>query len=117
MKVKRILTRIYVNEINQAVDFYERLLNEKCSIRFEYREVGLDIAQINNILIIAGSEESLEPFKNTSATLSVDSIDEYKEFLLGNGASILKDKQQVPTGFNMTIKHKDGTIIEYVELR
>jgi len=47
MNVKRILTRIYVNDINQAVDFYEKLMNEQCSMRFEYREAGLNIAQIN----------------------------------------------------------------------
>ena len=117
MIIKQILTRIYVNDMNTAIDFYERLTNEKCANRFEYKQVGLEIARINNLLIIAGTDQALEPFKGTSATFLVDSISEYKDFLNHNGAVIIRDIQQVPTGLNMTIKHKDGVIIEYVEHR
>ncbi len=115
MKIKQILTRIYVNDINTAIDFYEKLTNEECANRFEYKQVGLEIARIDNLLIIAGNNEALKQFRNTSATFLVDSVSEYKEFLIQNDAEILQDIQQVPTGFNMTIRHKDGTIIEYVE--
>lgn len=115
MIVKQILTRIYVNDINSAIDFYEKLTTEKCENRFEYTRAGLEIARISNLLIIAGTEQALEPFRKTSATFLVDSVSEYKEFLIQNGAVIIRDIQQVPTGFNMTIKHKDNTIIEYVE--
>ena len=117
MKTINILSRVYVHEINPAIDFYEKLLNEKCSSRFEYKQAGLEIARINSILIIAGSDEALTPFKSSSATILVDSISEYKEFLLNNDASVIRDIQQVPTGLNMTMKHKDGNIIEYVEFR
>ena len=115
MEIKQILTRIYVNDINAAVDFYEKLTNEKCANRFEYKQVGLEIARINDLLIIAGNDEALQPFRNTSATFLVDSVSEYKNFLLKNGAEIIRDIQQVPTGFNMTVKHKDRVVIEYVE--
>ena len=115
MKIKQILTRIYVSDMNTAVDFYEKLTNEKCTSKFEYKQVGLEIARINNLLIIAGSEEALKPFRNTTATFLVDSISECKDFLVECGAEIIQDIQQVPTGLNMTAKHKDGVIIEYVE--
>jgi predicted enzyme related to lactoylglutathione lyase len=115
MNTRKILTRIYVNEIQTAIDFYEKLTNEKCANRFEYKQARLEIARVNNLLIIAGSDEALEPFRNTVATILVDSITEYKDFLIDNGATILQDIQQVPTGFNMTIRHNDGVIIEYVE--
>jgi predicted enzyme related to lactoylglutathione lyase len=115
MNTRKILTRIYVNEIQTAIDFYEKLTNEKCASRFEYEQARLEIARVNNLLIIAGSDEALKPFKSTVATILVDSITEYKDFLINNGATILQDIQQVPTGFNMTIRHNDGVIIEYVE--
>jgi predicted enzyme related to lactoylglutathione lyase len=117
MTIKQILTRIYVNDMNSAIDFYERLTGERCANRFEYKQVELEIARINNLLIIAGTDQALEPFKETSATFLVDSISEYKDFLDQNGALVIRDIQQVPTGLNMTIKHKDGIIIEYVEHR
>jgi predicted enzyme related to lactoylglutathione lyase len=115
MNTIKILTRIYVNEIQTAIDFYEKLTNEKCASRFEYKQAKLEIARVNNLLIIAGSDEALEPFRNTVATILVDSVTEYKDFLINNGATILQDIQQVPTGFNMTIRHNDGVVIEYVE--
>lgn len=117
MKVKEILSRFYVNDIEQAISFYEKVLNEKCSSRFKYSQVGLEIARIGNVLIISGSNQALKPFRDTQATFLVDSINEFKDLLLNNGASIIRDLKEVPTGVNMTAKHSDGNIIEYVEHR
>ena len=115
MKINLILNRFYVHNMDEAVEFYQRLLNDKCSLRFKYPQVDLELAQVGNVLLICGSDEALQPFKDTKATFSVDSIIEYKNFLLDNGATIIRDIRQVPTGLNMTVKHKDGTIVEYVE--
>ena len=67
--------------MNQAVEFYEKVLNDKCKMRFKYQQVNLELAQVGNILIISGSDEALRPFKDTKATFLVDSIISYKEFL------------------------------------
>jgi len=84
-------------------------------LRFKYSQVNLQLAQVGNILIISGSAEALKPFKDTQATFLVDSIIEFKDFLLNNGAIVIRDLKEVPTGMNMTVKHLDGTIVEYVE--
>ena len=115
MKVIQILSRVYVNDIDTAICFYEELLQEKCSSRFDYLQMKLEIARVGDILLIGGSVEALKTFINTTATFLVDSVEEFKEFLLKNDATIIRDIQQVPTGFNMTVQHKDGIIIEYVE--
>ncbi|MGY0371980.1 VOC family protein [Clostridium sp. JNZ J1-5] len=115
MKIKQILNRFYVQNIDKSIEFYEKILNQKCSLRFKITEANLELAQIANILIIGGSDEALKPFKNTQATFLVDSIIEFKDFLLDNGATIIRDLKEVPTGMNMTVKHLDGTIVEYVE--
>ena len=115
MNINQVLTRVFVNDMNTAIEFYEKLFNKKCVSRFIYQEVELELAQVDNILLICGSEESLKPFLDTKATFSVDSIIEYKNYLLTHGATIIRDIKKVPTGMNMTIKHPDGTIIEYVE--
>lgn len=44
-------------------------------------ENGLELAQIGDILIIARSYESLEPFKKTLTAILVDSINEFRVFL------------------------------------
>lgn len=115
MQVKQILNRFYVHDIEQSITFYEKVLNERCNLRFKYPQMNLELAQIRNILIIAGSDEALEAFRDTQSTFLVDSIVEFKAFLLNNGATIVRDLKRVPTGMNMTVKHADGTIVEYVE--
>jgi len=59
MNIKQVLTRVYVNDIDPAIDFYEKLFNEKCANRFEYKEAELELARVNDILIIAGSNIAL----------------------------------------------------------
>ena len=117
MKVNKILSRFYVHEMNEAVEFYEKVLNEKCSLRVNYTEMNLELAQVGGILLLCGSDEALQPFKDTKATFLVDSIIEYRDFLLNNGAVVIRDLKEVPTGINMTLKHLDGTIVEYVEFK
>ena len=45
----------------------------------------------------------------------MDSVVKFRDYLLEHGAVIIRDLKRVPTGINMTMKHPDGTIIEYVE--
>lgn len=115
MKILQILNRFYVNDADTAIAFYENLFDKKCSHRFIYKEINLELAIIGTVLIIAGSDEALHPFRTTQATFLVDSIRSYRDFLLKNGATIIRDLQKVPTGTNMTFRHFDGTVIEYVE--
>jgi hypothetical protein len=115
MKVLKILSRLYVNDLDASIAFYEALTGEKCAVRFAYKEKGLELAQIGSLLLIAGNDQALEPFRATNLTIRVDSLSEFKEFLLKNGANIIRDVAKVPTGFNMIAKHKDGTTAEYVE--
>jgi len=117
LKVKKILSRFYVKDISQAIEFYEKLFEKKCTQRFRYEEVNLELATVGDVLIICGSDEALKPFRDTQATFLVDSIEQYKNILLKNNATIIRDLKEVPTGINMTIRHSDGNIVEYVELR
>jgi catechol 2,3-dioxygenase-like lactoylglutathione lyase family enzyme len=117
MQIQKVLTRIFLNpaDLNATIAFYERLCGEQCQIRFKYQEKGLELAGVGPFLLIAGSENSLTPFKDTPVTLRVDSIAEFKAFLQQQGATILEEPKAVPTGQNMRVKHPDGLLVEYVE--
>jgi predicted enzyme related to lactoylglutathione lyase len=115
MRVIKSLTRLYVNNIDKAIAYYEKLLNSKCSLHFSYKEVGLELAQIGSFLILAGTDEKLKKFKDTKATLLVDSVIEFKEYLSKHGSEIIRDIREVPTGYNLTMKNPDGVILEYVQ--
>jgi predicted enzyme related to lactoylglutathione lyase len=115
MKILSTMARVYVQNLDSAIFFYEKLTGTLCRNRFLYNEVGLELAAVGNFLLICGAEEVLKPFRATHATLLVDSLHEYKEFLEMNGAAIIGKPKKVPTGWNMTVRHADGIVIEYVE--
>lgn len=115
MKILKTLSRLYVTDLDSTLGFYEKLLSTPAAVRFEIPQIGLELAQIGDILLIGGSKEALKPFRSTQATLLVDSLDEFRDFLEEKGAEIIRGPAKVPTGRNMTVKHPDGSIIEYVE--
>ncbi|MBP2642519.1 MAG: hypothetical protein H6Q67_406 [Firmicutes bacterium] len=115
MKVLQTLIRIYVSDLDQTLAFYEKLVGVKCNLRFTYSGVGLELACVGQFLLLCGTEEALQPFRETQATLVVDSVDEFKNFLEVSGAKVIREPKSVPTGRNMTVKHPDGSIVEYVQ--
>lgn len=115
MRVLKIFSRIYVNDMESALEFYQNLMGQKADMRFRYPEMNLELASVGDLLILAGSEDALKPFRETKATFKVDSIEEFKNSLEQTGARIISGPKKVPTGFNMTVKHPDGTRIEYVQ--
>lgn len=115
MKILQTLSRLYISDLNLALEFYEDLLGTPAAMRFEIPQIGLELAQIGNVLLIAGSDEVLKPFRSTQATFLVDSLDEFRAYLTGKGAEITRGPDKVPTGRNMTVRNPDGSVIEYVE--
>ena len=117
MKILRTFLRIYLDpeQMERSITFYEQLFGESCRLRFHYENIGLELAQIGTVLLIAGSEIALLPFKATRVTFLVDELFEGRESLLKQGAIILEEPKPVPTGWNMRVKHPDGTLVEYVQ--
>ena len=115
MQILKILTRVYVNDIEKAIPFYEELLQTKAGTKFYYAEKKLHIASVGQLLLIGGTDEALTNVRDTPLSFLVDDIHAYKKWLLSNGATIQEDITKVPTGYNMHVRQPDGTIIEYVE--
>lgn len=117
MKILQVLTRIYVDreQLKTSVTFYESLFGQQVGVRESYPEAGIEAVQIGPILLIAGSDQALGTLKETQANFLVDSLDAWKNFLLGNGAALLDGPKQAPTGMEMRVKHPDGTTIKYVQ--
>ncbi|KKG17930.1 glyoxalase [Methanosarcina sp. 2.H.T.1A.6] len=115
MKILKTLSRLYIPDLNPALEFYEELLGTPATMRFKIPQIGLELAQVGDILLIAGSDEALKPFRSTQATFLVDSLDDSRAYLEEKGAEIIRGPVKVPTGRNMTVRHPDGAVVEYVE--
>lgn len=115
MEIFKKLLRIYVNDLDSAITFYKNITNQDVDMRFKIPLNNLELASIDDLLLISGKEEDLIPFRETQVTFLVDSIEQFKDYLESNGSIILREPAKVPTGKNMTVKHPDGLIVEYVE--
>ncbi len=67
------------------------------------------------MLLVAGSDDALRPFRATRATFVVDSLAECRERVVARGATVLEEPKRVPTGWNMRVRHPEGTVVEYVQ--
>lgn len=113
MKIISTLTRIYVNDIEPALKFYEAVFGLKVTSRYE--SAGLEMAEVGNFLFIAGREEALRFVKRVSVTVVVDAVDEFRPQLEAAGAQILRMPQPGPAGKSMIVRHPDNLTVEYIE--
>lgn len=115
----RPLIRVYTppGTLDSLASSYERLLGTERDMWFAYPEKGLNLAVVGAFLLIEGAEEILAPFRAVDGTLLVDSAQTYLTRLAAEGAEITDPLTKVPTGSGFTARHRDGTVIEYVEHR
>ncbi|MGG3622471.1 VOC family protein [Bacillus gobiensis] len=117
MKILKVYTPVFMhnNQLEESIAFYEQLLGERCDLCFLYPEAGMEIATVDSMLLVAGPESGIAHVKEMKLALLVDSFNEWKEELLKKGATILSEPQEVPTGYNMFVRHPDGSFVEYIE--
>lgn len=117
MRILNILVRrcLPLDAIDAAVAFYEELIGQKRRLTFDYPDYDLKLAQVASILFIAGTDESLAPFRATGATFMVEDLDGFAAHLPTTGSIIVEPPKSVPTGRNMLVRHPDGMLVEYVE--
>ena len=114
MKIKKIVNRIYVNDLEKAVPFYEELFQTKAT-RFNYWSKGLDIAGIGDFLLVSGSDDALALVRDAAICFVVDDIHAFKSWLLNNGAVVRQDINQDFSGYSMIVQQPDGAVVEYVQ--
>ncbi|KAJ5172069.1 hypothetical protein N7492_004662 [Penicillium capsulatum] len=116
--ILEVYTRIFVSfaKLSETLNFYKNILNGEETLHFAYPEKNLEIAAISSpklsVLILAGDEESLEPFRATQLTIKVASLDQYIHTLIMSGSEQLEPVQKTPTGEKTRFRHPDGSIVE-----
>jgi hypothetical protein len=114
MRVLRTYARAYAASLDEVVSSLSSVTGQPVHTRFTMPN-GLELAAVGNVLVVAGDEETLTPFRATQATLIVDDLDECQSLLSESGARILRGPQKVPTGRNLTALLSGGLQVEYVE--
>ncbi|MEV0083296.1 VOC family protein [Saccharopolyspora sp. NPDC050642] len=115
----RAFVRVFVaaEQLEPTTAWYERLLGVERDMVMPYPEKDLALTAVGGFLIIAGTDESLAPFRRTVGTLLVPDIDPYEERFREDGLEFVQQRFRAPVGEGFTVRHPDGTVIEYVHHR
>jgi hypothetical protein len=114
MRIFRTYARVYTDDLDAVLAPLTAVTGESISTRFTVPN-GLQLATVGRVLVVAGDERALEPYRATVATQIIDDLDECLARLHQTGAQIVRGPQAVPTGRNLTAKLPGGVQIEYVE--
>ncbi|BBB01167.1 hypothetical protein RVR_8441 [Actinacidiphila reveromycinica] len=114
MRIFRTYARVYAADLDAVVGPLAALSGEPVTSRFAMPN-GLELAAVGRVLVVAGDDATLEPYRATSATLIVDDLDECRLLLDREGAALVRGPQDVPTGRNLTARLPGGAQVEYVE--
>jgi hypothetical protein len=114
MRILRTYARAYAADLDAAAEPLSQATGQPITSRFALPN-GLELATVGRVLIVAGDDDALAPYRRTRATLIVDDLDACIALVAAAGGSVLRGPQQVPTGRNLTARLPGGTQLEYVE--
>lgn len=115
----RTFVRVFVgpDDLERTTAWHERLLGTERDMVMPYPEKDLALTAVGGFLIIAGTDEALAPFRATTATLLVADIGPYLERFRADGTEFVQEPFIAPSGEGFTVRHPDGTVVEYVHHR
>ncbi|MEU5518410.1 MULTISPECIES: hypothetical protein [Streptomyces] len=114
MRILRTYARVYTTDLDTVSASLAAATGEPVTSRFSLPN-GPDLATVGEVLVVAGDEEALAPYRETVATLLVDDLDACRERLDEAGAELVRGPRVVPTGRNLTARLPGGLQLEYVE--
>ncbi|MFY1679478.1 MULTISPECIES: VOC family protein [unclassified Streptomyces] len=106
--------RVYVDDLDRAIPFYEGLAGTE-ALRFE--RGGVEAAAVGCFLVMSGAEAQLELLRKISATVAVTDVEEAGHRLGALGAEIVAGPMATPAGRSLVARHPDGAVYEYVDRR
>jgi predicted enzyme related to lactoylglutathione lyase len=103
--------------LEPAIAFYEAVQGVALDRRFSMPSRGLELATVGGFVLVAGGAEALSRVQHVQATIAVEALEPVIAAMSAAGAAILDGPRDVPTGRNLTARHPDGTVVEYVQPR
>jgi predicted enzyme related to lactoylglutathione lyase len=65
--------------------------------------------------LLGGSPEALAPLRSIQGPLIVNDLDAVKNAITRDGGEIIRAEEISPSGRYLWARHKDGTMVEYVQ--
>ncbi|GAA1426998.1 hypothetical protein GCM10009601_37300 [Streptomyces thermospinosisporus] len=114
MEILGATLRVYVDDLEAAIPFYERLAGT-AALRFE--RGGVQVAAVGCFLLMSGPRSQLDLLRKVAATIAVTDVEEAHKTLVELGAEVVAGPVPTPGGRNLIVRHPDGMVYEYVDRR
>lgn len=111
--ILKTYSRLFSHDCDVTLETLERLHGRKAHLRFKFGD--WDLAGIGDMFVVAGTDESLAPIRDSHGPVIVQDIEAFQAELLASGAAITQAIVTVPTGRMLYARHADGLHVEYVE--
>ncbi|MFF4019039.1 VOC family protein [Streptomyces sp. NPDC001843] len=112
MDIQGAALRIYVDDLETAIPFYEHLTGARA---MSFARGGVQVAAVGSFLLMSGPEAELEVLRKVTATIAVKDVEEAHRVLTDLGARIIAGPVATPVGHNLIAMHPDGAVFEYVD--
>lgn len=106
--------RICVTDLDAALVALAASGVSDVRLRFGHA-TGLQLALVGDILVLAGPDDIIAPFRSTDVTIIVDDLDDAIAAARSAAAEIVRGSAEQEVGRNVTVAFPGGPIIEYVE--
>ena len=114
MAVVATFARMYVTELDRTLEALGACGLPGVRLRFGH-SAGLQLALVGDVLVLAGSDEALEPFRSTALTVVVDDLEQAIGTAQAGGATISRAPADQTVGRNVTLSFPQGLAIEFVQ--
>ncbi|MBP0458009.1 VOC family protein [Streptomyces montanisoli] len=112
MEILGTTLRIYVDDLDRAVVFYERLTGAR-AMRSE--RGGVSVAAVGCFLLMSGPPAEIDVLRRVSATIAVKDVADTAATVQQGGGQVLVGPVNSPAGRNIIALHPDGAVFEYVD--
>lgn len=111
--ILKISTRVFTTDLESTVATLKAVQGTEPHPRLD--DNSLTLVGMGNVLETGGPDEALGRIRGGLGPRIPEDIDDAEGKLLANGASVMLDIKNVPTGRMMDMKHADGGVTERVQ--
>lgn len=113
MRILKTYARAWVQDLGNALPFYEAIVGKPADLRFPFE--GAELAAVGDFLLISGPSEITDRYRDTIGPVIVDDLDALERDILARGAVAVAPRSSAPTGEMLYARHPDGVQVEYVQ--
>ena len=117
VRILKVLARSYSppEKLDEVIAFYEQMFQERCQMRLPIPALGLEVASVAFMHLIAGSDQDLRPFRASQAPFWVDSVEDARQEVMRHGGEIIVAPARGPGGSFVIAKFPDGLVVEFID--